>query len=291
MFPDLSFVEIGRGLEVEAVEGGRSLNEFSLEPSDPTNTEEEPLFGNAVDDIEETEERLIVRDQYLEYAQAAFRQRGRTYPFSRSDSSVALRVTPGLEKLAARVADLSSKVSVGHATAKEFEVSGFKALQSLIGGWGVCLGSPRYDKTGPERAVRLFRSHLHPWEKGPHIQESFPKSGDLGVDGFLVLGRSWGGPLVIYQAKNASFDFRSPPEEFARPSQVLFSWFGRRLNESRALLQVLALNTVLTIDYKEKIYRERGAGAGFHILDATDILAVEFLSEIDHRDWSGVHIT
>ena len=38
---------------------------------------------------------------------------------------------------------------------------------------------------------------------------------------------------------------------------------------------MLALNTVLTIELKEKIYMERGELHGVHMIDAVDILAAE----------------
>jgi hypothetical protein len=43
----------------------------------------------------------------------------------------------------------------------------------------------------------------------------------------------------------------------------------------RHFIPVLALNTVLTIELKEKIYTARGPLTGVHIIDAVDILAAE----------------
>src|SRR5262245_9152432 len=50
---DLSFVESARALEVDAMEGGRPLNEFTIDPQTSINEEEVPVLGRSVDDAEE----------------------------------------------------------------------------------------------------------------------------------------------------------------------------------------------------------------------------------------------
>jgi hypothetical protein len=47
------------------------------------------------------------------------------------------------------------------------------------------------------------------------------------------------------------------------------------------VIPVLALNTVLSIDLKERIYAERGE-QGVHIVDAVDIFAAEHLDD-EHK--------
>src|SRR5438445_43071 len=106
-FPDLSWIETVRGLEVEAIDGGRTINEFTLAPDEVQNEEDRPVLGRAVDDEEETEERLRALPQYLDYARAAFQQRGLVYPFQVSSSRDSLEVASGQKEVARRSADLS----------------------------------------------------------------------------------------------------------------------------------------------------------------------------------------
>lgn len=278
--PDLFFIESARRMEVEAVEGGRSLHEFTLDPQTSKNDEEQPVLGKSVDDAEETEEQIGLIRQYIEFARAAFHQRGLVYPFQPSDSRITLEVVQTQRRIAQRAAELSSMVGHKNPTAKSFETSGFRALQTLVGGWGTCVGSPRNNGFGAERAIRDFRDRLLPWERGDKWPADFAKNGDHGADGFLVLGRGWGGPLVFYQAKNTNLDLQDHPEEFARIPEVLTDWFGKRFSDHRRVLRVLAVNTVLTQDLKDRISEIRG-DAAVHILDAVDILCAEFCPQ-DH---------
>ena len=117
-----------------------------------------------------------------------------------------------------------------------------------------------------------------------HWPVDFGPNGDKGADGFLILGRSWGGPIAFYQSKNTGFDLESHPEEFSRIPSIAEDWFGKKVNTSRRIIPILALNTVLTIDLKEKIYMERGEFHGVHIIDAVDILATENLPA-NHPIW------
>ena len=57
-FPDLSFVQQGRLLEIEAIEGGRQSNEFSTCPSTELSEDDGPVGLTSADDIQETEERV-----------------------------------------------------------------------------------------------------------------------------------------------------------------------------------------------------------------------------------------
>lgn len=280
-FPDLSFIDTARRFEVEAVEGGRALNEFSMDPESGVNSEEVRVLGKAVDDIEETSERIQTLQEYVPHARSAFQQRGLTYPFDTSVAGDSLDVLPGHAETAGRVADLSGTVSQGKAVAKEFERRAFRALHILLGGgWGVCVGAPRDDGLGPEAAIRRFRGLLEPWEQGQDWPAAFAHSGDHGADGFVVLGRGWGGPVVFFQSKNTSFSLKDFPEEFARMSEVFNDWFGRRVNRYRTVVPVCALNTVLTIEQKERIAEARDPLSG-HIVDAADILGAE-LGSVEH---------
>jgi hypothetical protein len=273
--PDLSFVHDARQLEVEAIEGGRPLNEFTLDPQLSENDEEIPLFGRSVDDAEETEERARSLRSFTEHARAAYRQRGLSYPFQISSSRDSLEILPGHRRLAVESAKLSSMIGIGKSTAKEFEEKAFRALHTLVGGTGFCVGAPRRNRKGPKHAIKQLRELLHPWEYASRWADKLPRSGDQGADGFLFLGRSWGGPIIFYQAKNTNFSLTDFPEEVARMSQIHFDWLGKRYNQIRHIIPVLALNTVLTIDMKEQIFQERG-GFGMHIFDAVDILCAEF---------------
>jgi hypothetical protein len=280
-FPDLSFIEVARALEVEAVDGGRSLSEFSFDPGVTTDPEEEAVLGRPVDDMDEIEERSRALQEYLAYARLAFEQRGLVYPFDLSSGGDSLDVVPGQKSTAAQVAHLSRIVSQGLPVAKEFEKRAFQALQGLVGGWGVCVGAPRDDRHGPEKGIRRFREYLEPWEVGPNWPAAFPPSGDNGADGFIILGRGWGGPIVFFQSKNTSFSLKSFPEEFGRVPEILDDWFGKRLNQRRSLVPVFGLNTVLTVELKERIAEARGPALAGHIVDAVDILGVE-TGSVDH---------
>ena len=279
-FPDLSFIDTGRRVEVEAVEGGRAMNEFTVDPESGGNDEEVRVLGKAVDDMEETGERVQTLQEYVPHARSAFQQRGLTYPFDTSLGGDSLSVLPGHADTARLAAKLSAAVSQGKAIAKEFEMRAFRALQLFLGGWGVCVGAPRDDGQGPEAAIRRFRALLEAWEVGQDWPADFARSGDYGADGFVILGRGWGGPVVFFQSKNTSFSLKDFPEEFARMSEVFNDWFGRRVNRYRTVVPVCALNTVLTIEQKERIAEARGPLGG-HIIDAADILGAE-LGSIEH---------
>jgi hypothetical protein len=279
--PDLSFIDEVRALEVEAVDTGRSTSEFTLAPgpanfvADVREDDQEALHGRPVDDVLELGERLKDLPRYVDLARSAFQQRGLTYPFEIDESRQALAVMPGLGEFAAKVADLSRVVRCGNPAAAKFEKRAFRALHRLIGGWGVCVGSPRETPDmGAERTIRRYRSWLLSHEQGNYWPADFSPNGDNGADGFVILGRGWGGPVAFYQSKNTGFDLESHPEEFSRIPSIAEDWFGKKMNAGRRIIPVLALNTVLSIDLKERIYAERGE-QGVHIIDAVDILAAE----------------
>ena len=283
--PDLSFIDDGRLVEVEAIDTGRSSCEFTLAPG-PVNfddtigeNEEESLHGKPVDDVIELDERLRDLKRYVEFARMAFQQRGLQYPFEVTESGESLAIAKGQEELALQAAELSRIVRQGNPEASKFEKRAFRAAQKLIGGWGVCVGSPRETKgMGAEKSVRHYRSLLLPHESGPSWPADFGPNGDHGADGLLILGRGWGGPIVFYQSKNSGFDLEVYPNELGRVPSIAEVWFGKKINIGRRIIPVLALNTVLTIELKEKIYEERGEMSGAHILDAVDILASERVS-------------
>src|SRR5262249_5335398 len=102
----------------------------------------------------------------------------------------------------------------------------------------------------------------------------YPPAGDLGADAIWILGKEWGGPIVYLQAKNSAFSIRALPPEFHRVRDILHEWFGRRM-DSRALVKVYAVNTLLTKQLKE---RASSAGSELHLLDAADILGAENLT-------------
>jgi hypothetical protein len=63
---DLSWIQTARAIEMEAIDGGRASNEFTLAPTDrDDNPEEAPVNTKAVDDADETEERVRVLTQYI----------------------------------------------------------------------------------------------------------------------------------------------------------------------------------------------------------------------------------
>jgi hypothetical protein len=273
---DLSFVESARALEVEAVEGGRPLNEFTFDPQTSDDVDEKPVMGRSVDDAEETDERLKLVRQFVPYAQAAYEQRGLVYPFQPTAVGDSLEVVIGQETIAQRSAELSGMIRMGHPISKQFEEAAFRALQRLIGGWGVCVGAPRKSGEGAQKAMVKFRETLWRWEKGDSWPENFARNGDHGADGFLILGRGWGGPIVFFQAKNTNFVFEEHPEEFARIPEVLQDWFGKRWNQYRFIIPVLATNSVLTLEKKDQIFEMRGQ-AGVQFIDAVDVVCAEYV--------------
>ena len=280
---DLSFVDTGRRLEIEAVDGGRGLSSLSVDPhslvesvADIGDDEEVPIVFTSVDDVEERIEDVQTIDTYLDYARTAFRQRGLTYPFCQSGAGDSLQVVRGGEQHAAMVAGLARVVRLGNPAAAAFEKRAFRALHRHIGGWAVGVGSPRENQGMGERAaVTAFRELLHPWEQGSQLPATFSPNGDRGADGFVVLGRAWAGPLLFFQAKNTNYHMRGHAEEFSRIPEISFDWFGRRYNQGRQIVRVLALNTVLTIEQKSRIFEAAGEHAGMHVLDAVDILCAE----------------
>jgi hypothetical protein len=278
---DLSFVESARALEVEAIEGGRPLNEFTIDPQTSANDEEVPVMGRSVDDAEETAERVALVQQFLPYARIAYEQRGLVYPFQRSGAGDSLEIVPGQQLLAQRSAALSGMIRKGQPVAKQFEQEAFKALQKLMGGWGICVGAPRNSGVGAKQAIEAFRTSLIKWEKGDLWPQDFAKNGDHGADGFIILGRGWAGPIVFYQAKNTNLDLKDHPEELARIPEILHDWFGRRWNHHRPIIPVLAMNSVLTFEVKERVFEARGS-SGVQMLDAADILCAEF-TKAQHR--------
>jgi hypothetical protein len=280
---DLAFVESARQLEVDAMEGGRPLNEFTVDPrAENASDEEVPIMGRSVDDAEETAERVALVRQFLPYARAAYCQRGLAYPFQESAAGDSFEVVPGQERTASRAAELSSMIRKGQPISKRFEEIAFEALQRFVGGWGWCVGAPRNNGRGAKHAIEEFRSELQKWESGDSWPTDFAKNGDHGADGFVILGRGWSGPILLYQAKNTNFELKDHPEEFARMPEILHDWFGRRWNQHRAVLPVLATNSVLTMEMKDGIYEARG-DAGVHMLDAVDILCAEFA---DAQHWT-----
>jgi hypothetical protein len=281
---DLSFIDEARSLEVEAIDTGRGTSEFTFAPgasnftTDIAEGNEEALHGRPVDDLVEIGERLIDLRRYVDLATVAFQQRGLAYPFEIDESHQALTFRPSDIDLAAEVADLSRIIRHRNPNAAKFEKRAFRALHKLLGGWGMCVGSPRETADmGAEKTIRHYRSQLLAHEKGNAWPADFSPNGDGGADGFLILGRSWGGPIAFYQSKNTGFDLESHPEEFSRIPSIAEDWFGKKINSGRRIIPVLALNTVLTIDLKERIYAERGEIHGVHIIDAVDILAAEHL--------------
>lgn len=279
---DLSFIDESRALEVEAFDNGCCTSEFTLAPG-PTNFSadigegnEEAIHGRPIDDVIETDERLKNLPKYVELARRAYAQRGLTYPFEIDDSRQSLSFNPTMTALAKKVAELSRIIRLGNPDATKFEKRAFRALQTLIGGWGVCVGSPRATSgIGEEQAIHQFRDLLLEHEKGTHWPERFGRNGDRGADGFIILGRGWGGPIAFYQSKNTGFDLEAYPEELARVPSILQDWHGKKVNSGRRIIRILALNTVLSIELKESIYEDRGEELGVHIIDAVDVLAAE----------------
>ena len=274
-FPSLSFVQQGRLLEIEAIEGGRQSNEFSTCPSAELSEDDGPVGLTSTDDIQETEERVNDLQMYVPYAQRAFKQRGLIYPFRISSNRASLEDVAIHADLARDCAGLSADVGVGNKVAKQFELRAFRALHELIGGWAVCVGTPRNDGTGCRRAVAQFRNLLRDFERGTYENPNPPKSGEYGMDGVWILGREWGGPVVLLQVKNSFFDTEKFSSDFFRQSDALRQWFGKRLDQRRAVITVVALNTILTVEQKEAAFEASKAGSGYHIIDSVDILFAE----------------
>jgi hypothetical protein len=285
-FPvDLTFIQNGRDLEVEAIHGGRRSNELTTAPAVDENEDldESPVAFTALDDIMETDERTSLVNTYVEYAERAFQERNLVYPFVLDRRGDRLAILTGSKALAEECAKLGEMVSKGNEEgrqAKAFEKRAVRALHKLTGGWCVCLGTPRDNGSGCEQAVRGFRELIIP-ERGPYFRPNqpapagYPPSGDFGADAFWILGRTWGGPIVFLQAKNAPFNIRKIPTEFHRISDVLYEWFGRRMDRYRSIIPVFAVNTMLTRELKERAFEGAQPHGGFHIIDAVDILHAE----------------
>lgn len=132
---------------------------------------------------------------------------------------------------------------------------------------------------GNERARRAL-------ENGANIEEA---KAELEAAGATIAGhieraqrsieRATGGPILFYQAKNSTFDLKEHPEEFGRIPEILHDWFGRRWNQSRCVVPVLATNTVLTLEMKDRIFTARGSAVGTHLIDAVDIVCAEFTDD------------
>ena len=280
-FPnDVTFIQEGRQLEVEALDRGRRSNQIAMSSfiSDGLS-----LGLPADDDVQETEERIHTLDQYLPYADIAFRERGLAYPFRKSEDGNSLTPVEGREDFAKKCAELSDMVGRSNAEgrlAKIFEKRAVQALHRFIGGWAVNVGSPREDGSGIWRAVERFRVMLGS-DGGGYVRKTYPPAGDLGADAFWVLGRIWAGPVLYLQAKNSAFSITNMPEEFNRVSNILREWFGRSM-DCRTIIRVYAVNTVLTKELKESAHLAAG-NAGIHVLDAADILSAEALPP-DYRD-------
>jgi hypothetical protein len=283
---DTAFIQGGRELEVEAVSGQFSPAALIA----PADVQRGDCGGALAPDgyVPYMEERVAVLQEYVPHAAKAFKQRRLTYPFQISDNQDFLEVLPGQEELARTCAELSECVGIGQKTAKQFELRAFRSLHRLIAGWAVCVGSPRACRKGSRRAVTAFRNLLAPdYERGTYQNPNPPNSGDHGADAIWILGREWGGPVVLLQVKNSLFD----PDRFAgdlvRQSDALQEWFGRRVDQCRAVITVCAVNSVLTIELKEAAFQACKAGCGYHLLDSVDILLAETRRDdlSRARDW------
>ena len=142
------------------------------------------------------------------------------------------------------------------------------------------MGAPRKPKSkyaGVEPAISAFRGML-----SQEVGDYFPgecKGGDFGADAIFILGRAFCGPLLFLQAKNTPYDIHNIPDEFLRTSDILCSWFGRRIDGVRDVVRVFAVNTVFTNEFKERAFRAGGPSGGCHIIDAVDILLAETTTE------------
>ena len=152
------------------------------------------------------------------------------------------------------------------------KTAGIYAVQELLGGWGACTGAPTKNRKGPERSIASFRELLNQWEVGPARPFKYARSGDQGADGFLILGRSWAGPIVFFQAKNTSYNLVDFPSEFARMPEIISDWFGKPLSRGRIVVPIYAVNTILMLDLKERFFEAQGH-FGVHFFDAVDILS------------------
>ena len=287
--PDrFDFVDVGRGLEIEAVWQGRRENEFStapvatLVPGGGTGDDEGVAF-RPLDDIQGTAEAVRAIERYVPFAEQAFAQRGLLYPFMAVPGSDRLGIRPGGETLARDCAALASIAGMGGANAKEFEKRAVKALHRFVGGWAVLVGAPRDDRTGTRRAVTRFRA-LARAECGRYVRERYPPGGDFKVDAFFILGREWGGPLVFVQAKNSGFDRDRFAGDLLVASSAFEEWFGRKLDKSRRVIPVIAVNSVFTQEAKEAVFEDCLGSEGYHILDSADILCAESGSYRRKRD-------
>ena len=274
--PDVSWIQEGRSLEVEAIAPGQSTARLMGTPSQGTVDEEASVVMSEVSEIQDVESRVRLLEVYVPHARQAFRDRELRYPFTNVAYGSSLTVLPGSMELAKSAAELTELVSRGGPSAKEFEVRATRALRRLVGGWAVCVGFPREDTElygGMEKAVMGFRKLLEK-ERGDFLPDCWPPGGDDGLDAIFLLGRSWGGPLVLLQSKNSSFEIKHLPTEFLRMSDICHTWFGRPIAKGRAVVPVYAVNSVLTHEMKECVY---AAGNECHIIDAVDILLAESL--------------
>lgn len=67
-------------------------------------------------------------------------------------------------------------------------------------------------------------------------------------------------------------------------------WFGRPIDQRRSVIPVYAVNTVFTSELKEGVFRAAGAGRGYHVIDAVDILHAENLPRTFRRTRDFLHI-
>jgi hypothetical protein len=272
---DLSFIETGRRLEVETIEGGRVLAEFTNDPQLGINDEEYALFGRSFDDMIEQSEIMEELPLYESHASKAFRQRGLIYPFRMSDSRTSLEIIPGNKKFSERVAELSAIISRSGKLAKDFEKRAFNTIHRIFGGWGVCVGDPRTKHKGISSAIERFRKFLKDWEIGNFCCDTQDaRTGDRGADGFLFLGRYCCGPIIFFQAKNIAFNPREMPHEFLCLGQIIKDWFGKNIQDERNIIPVYGVNSVLTLEQKSEI--SNLSSLKIVIIDAVDILLSDF---------------
>jgi hypothetical protein len=272
------FIDVGRLLEIEALRPARRSNEFSTSPAFEAvvGIDDSNVVFRPADDILESQERQIALDNYLPFARRAFSERGLTYPFLRTGDTLVCTQGARARHLAERIVQLTELSGIGGDKAKEFEVRATKALHRFIGGRGIAVGAPRNAKTGPERAVVGFRKMVKD-ECGDFRRSGYPPSGDFGADAFFILGRQWGGPVVFVQVKNSSFDPVKFAADLLTGSTAFEEWFGRKLDKSRQVVAVVAVNSTLTIEAKETAFESCLGGFGYHILDCVDIVCAESL--------------
>ena len=276
MWMDLSNVDVATDIEHEAVYGGVPATAVSLVPAGALDTDDDRIFGRPADDVIESDERKRALEFYVPYAEQAFQERGLRYPFRIIGSGRSLTVVEEHRPTATRLCELSGLRGKGGASAKQFERLGFRTLHSFVGGWAAHVGFPRDGRTGTPDAIRSFRNRLSSVERGGGAVD--PQSaGDHSADGFIILGRRWGGPLVFYQSKNSQFDVNGDHVDLMLADAAIERWFGRRLN--RQVLSVLAVNSVLTLQRKEQAFEMRSR-CPHHILDVVDVLAFEALNSL-----------